>query len=213
MPEAFPGFSPDAPSKCPALAPQQAHDGSRFDSRLFAMPLPQTSPPNSSRPHSPSCARPNPVLRVIHIQLRQTLTELHNLSFASDTPPDALAVIGASSSACVPRPYGNCKRISAQMEKLAGVQSRLGHPRARHQNRRSEPTTPQRAKRGVIPSRRSRGSHAPERSVAVSFLATSAHPGFSLCDSYTLSNIPVQILYSFSGQREAYQKRYINDYI
>lgn len=35
-----------------------------------------------------------PYLTVIHIQLRQTLVELHNLSFASDTPPDALAVIG-----------------------------------------------------------------------------------------------------------------------
>ena len=65
----------------------------------------------------------------------------------------------------------------------------------------------------MIPSRRSRGSHAPERSVAVFFLATSAHPGFSLCDSYTLSNIPVQILYSFSEQRKAHQRRYIDDYI
>ena len=65
----------------------------------------------------------------------------------------------------------------------------------------------------MIPSRRSRGSHAPERSVAVFFLATSAHPGFSLCDSYTLSNISVQILYSFSEQRKAHQRRYIDDYI
>ena len=46
MPEAFPGFSPDTPSKCPALAPQRTHDTSRFESRLFAMPL-----------------RPNPILR------------------------------------------------------------------------------------------------------------------------------------------------------
>lgn len=65
----------------------------------------------------------------------------------------------------------------------------------------------------MIPSRRSCGGHAPERSVAVFFLATSAHPGFSLCDSYTLSNIPVQILYSFSEQREAHQRHYIDDYI
>lgn len=51
------------------------------------------------------------------------------------------------------------------------------------------------------------------KSVAVFFLAIPAHPPFSLCDSYTLSNMRVQILYSFSEQREARQKRYIDDYI
>ena len=125
MPEAFPGFSPDTPSKCPALAPQRTHDTSRFESRLFAMPLPPNLTPEQQQAALAIMREAEPYLTVIHIQLRQTLVELHNLSFASDTPPDALAVIG--------------RRLI------------------------------QRTERGVIPSRRSRGSHAPERSVAVFF--------------------------------------------
>ena len=49
MPEAFPGFSPDTPSKCPALAPQRTHDTSRFESRLFAMPLPPNLTPEQQQ--------------------------------------------------------------------------------------------------------------------------------------------------------------------
>ena len=47
----------------PGSRPQRTHDTSRFESRLFAMPLPPNLTPNSSRPRSPSCARPNPILR------------------------------------------------------------------------------------------------------------------------------------------------------
>ncbi len=120
MPEAFPGFSPDAPSKCPALAPQQAHDGSRFDSRLFAMPLPQNLTPEQQQAALAIMREAEPCLTVIHIQLRQTLTELHNLSFASDTPPDALAVIGRKLIRLRTEAIRELQRISAQMEKLAG---------------------------------------------------------------------------------------------
>ena len=120
MPEAFPGFSPDAPSKCPALTPQQAHDGSRFDSRLFAMPLPQNLTPEQQQAALAIMREAEPCLTVIHIQLRQTLTELHNLSFASDTPPDALAVIGRKLIRLRTEAIRELQRISAQMEKLAG---------------------------------------------------------------------------------------------
>lgn len=111
---------PDAPSKCPALAPQQAHDGSRFDSRLFAMPLPQNLTPEQQQAALAIMREAEPCLTVIHIQLRQTLTELHNLSFASDTPPDALAVIGRKLIRLRTEAIRELQRISAQMEKLAG---------------------------------------------------------------------------------------------
>ena len=120
MPEAFPGCSPEAPSKCPALAPRQAQDGSRFDSRLFAMPLPQNLTPEQQQAALAIMREAEPCLTVIHIQLRQTLTELHNLSFASDTPPDALAVIGRKLIRLRTEAIRELQRISAQMEKLAG---------------------------------------------------------------------------------------------
>ena len=168
MPEAFPGFSPDTPSKCPALAPQRTHDTSRFESRLFAMPLPPNLTPEQQQAALAIMREAEPYLTVIHIQLRQTLVELHNLSFASDTPP------GRHRAQAHPPAYRGHTGIAAHFRtngKARRVQSRLGRPRARHQNGRSEPTTPQRTERGVIPSRRSRGSHAPERSVAVFFFS------------------------------------------
>lgn len=119
-PEAFPGFSPDTPSKCPALAPQRNHDTSRFESRLFAMPLPTNLTPEQQQAALAIMREAEPYLTVIHIQLRQTLVELHNLSFASDTPPDALAVIGRKLIRLRTEAIRELQRISAKMEKLAG---------------------------------------------------------------------------------------------
>ena len=106
----------------PRQAPKglQAHDGSRFDSRLFAMPLPQNLTPEQQQAALAIMREAEPCLTVIHIQLRQTLTELHNLSFASDTPPDALAVIGRKLIRLRTEAIRELQRISAQMEKLAG---------------------------------------------------------------------------------------------
>ena len=118
MPEAFPGFSPDTPSKCPALAPQRTHDTSRFAIMREA----------------------EPYLTVIHIQLRQTLVELHNLSFASDTPPDALAVIGRRLIRLRTEAIRELQRISAQMEKLAGFNPGWG---ARVRGTKMEDLNPQ----------------------------------------------------------------------
>ena len=116
MPEAFPGFSPDTPSKCPALAPQRTHDTSRFESRLFAMPLPPNLTPEQQQAALAIMREAEPYLTVIHIQLRQTLVELHNLSFASDTPPDALAVIGRRLIRLRTEAIRELQRISAQMD-------------------------------------------------------------------------------------------------
>ncbi len=210
MPEAFPGFSPDTPSRLSPRSGPLTPAGSR--AACSPCRCLRTSPPNSSRPRSPSCARPNPILRSF---ISNYVKRLWNFITFLSRPTRPLTP-GRHRAQAHPPAYRGHTGIAAYFRtngKARRVQSRLGRPRARHRNGRSEPTTPQRTERGVIPSRRSRGSHAPERSVAVFFLATSAHPGFSLCDSYTLSNIPVQILYSFSEQRKAHQRRYIDDYI
>ena len=140
MPEAFPGFSPDTPSKCPALAPQRTHDTSRFESRLFAMPLPPHRTPEQQQAALAIMREAEPYLTVIHIQLRQTLVELHNLSFASDTPPDALAVIGRRLIRLRTEAIRELQRISAQMEKLAGFNPGWG---ARVRGTKMEDLNPQ----------------------------------------------------------------------
>ena len=81
-----------------------------------------------------------PYLTVIHIQLRQTLVELHNLSFASDTPPDALAVIGRRLIRLRTEAIRELQRISAQMEKLAGFNPGWG---ARVRGTKMEDLNPQ----------------------------------------------------------------------
>ena len=120
MPEAFPGFTPDDPAGCQPLAPVQKHDTSRFESRLFAMPLPADLTPEQQKAALAIMREAEPCLTIIHIQLRQTLAELHNLSFASDTPPDALAVIGRKLIRLRAEALCELQRISAQMEKIAG---------------------------------------------------------------------------------------------
>ena len=140
MPEAFPGFSPDTPSKCPGLAPQRTHDTSRFESRLFAMPLPANLTPEQQQAALAIMREAEPYLTVIHIQLRQTLVELHNLSFASDTPPDALAVIGRRLIRLRSEAIRELQRISIQMEKLAGFNPGWG---ARVRGTKMEDLNPQ----------------------------------------------------------------------
>lgn len=62
--------------------------------KLFAMPLPQNLTPTQRQIALELMREAEPRLSVMHEQLRATLEELHNLSFASDTPPDALANLG-----------------------------------------------------------------------------------------------------------------------
>ena len=119
-PEAFPGFSPDEPGKCPALAPMSGHSTSRFESRLFAMPLPADLTPQQQQAALAVMREAEPYLTVLHMQLRQTLVELHNLSFASDTLPDALAVIGRRLIRLRNEAARELQRVSNRMEKLAG---------------------------------------------------------------------------------------------
>lgn len=120
MPEAFPDFSPDDPAGCQALAPQANHETSRFESRLFALPLPPDLTPEQQKAALALMREAEPYLTVIHMQLRQTLTELHNLSFASDTPPDALAVIGRKLIHLRAEALRELQHLSSQMEKIAG---------------------------------------------------------------------------------------------
>lgn len=119
-PDAFPGFSPDTRSTCPALAPSGGHEGTRFESRLFAMPLPPDLTPRQQRIALALMREAEPSLTVLHRRLRQTLVELHNLSFASDTPPDALADLGRRLIRLREEAMRELQRLSAQMEKLAG---------------------------------------------------------------------------------------------
>ena len=119
-PEAFPGFSPDDPGKCPELIPLSGHDTSRFESRLFAMPLPADLTPQQQQAALAIMREAEPHLTILHRQLRQTLAELHNLSFASDTPPDALAVIGRRLIRLRSEALRELQRLSGRMEQLAG---------------------------------------------------------------------------------------------
>lgn len=119
-PDAFPGFSPETRGMCPALAPSAGHEGTRFESRLFAMPLPADLTPRQQRIALAIMREAEPSLTVLHRQLRQTLVELHNLSFASDTPPDALAALGRRLILLREKAMRELQRVSAQMEKLAG---------------------------------------------------------------------------------------------
>ena len=89
------------------------------------MPLPPNLTPEQQQAALAIMREAEPYLTVIHIQLRQTLVELHNLSFASDTPLTPWPSSGAGSSACVPRPYGNCSAFPHKW-KSSPVQSRLG---------------------------------------------------------------------------------------
>lgn len=120
MPDAFPGFSPDTPGTCPQIAPNGAHEGTRFESQLFAMPLPADLTPQQQQIALAIMREAEPHLTVLHTKLRQTLVELHNLSFASDTPPDALAVIGRRLIRLRAEAMRELQRLSARMEKMAG---------------------------------------------------------------------------------------------
>ena len=103
------------------------------------MPLPTNLTPEQQQAALAIMREAEPYLTVIHIQLRQTLVELHNLSFASDTPPDAWPSSGAGSSAAY-RAIRELQRISAQMEKLAGFNPGWG---ARVRGTKMEDLNPQ----------------------------------------------------------------------
>lgn len=120
MPDAFPGFSPESTVKCPPMASAGSHEGTRFESRLFALPLPADLTPKQQQIALAIMREAEPHLTVLHLQLRQTLTELHNLSFASDTPPDALAVIGRRLIRLRAEAMRELQRLSVRMEKMAG---------------------------------------------------------------------------------------------
>lgn len=127
MPDAFPGFSPETPGTCPQLAPIGAHEGTRFESRLFAMPLPADLTPRQQQIALAIMREAEPQLTVLHMKLRQTLVELHNLSFASDTPPDALAVIGRRLIRLRAEAMRELQRLSARMETMAGFNPGWGN--------------------------------------------------------------------------------------
>ena len=135
------GVHDDQPRQAPeGLPPSRTHAPSRFESRLFAMPLPPNLTPEQQQAALAIMREAEPYLTVIHIQLRQTLVELHNLSFASDTPPDALAVIGRRLIRLRTEAIRELQRISAQMEKLAGFNPGWG---ARVRGTKMEDLNPQ----------------------------------------------------------------------
>ena len=72
----------------PCINPQS------FQNKLFAMPLPKGISQQQQQEIAELVNTARPKLTLLHLQLTSTLDELHNLSFDSDTPPDALVVLG-----------------------------------------------------------------------------------------------------------------------
>ena len=92
----------------------------RFENKLFAMPLPQNLTPRQRQTALELMREAEPRLSVMHTQLRTTLEELHNLSFAADTPPDARANLGRRLVKLRNDITLEMRRLSLLMEKEAG---------------------------------------------------------------------------------------------
>lgn len=91
-----------------------------FGNKLFAMPLPQDLTPSQRQIALELMQEAEPRLSVLYAQLSTTLEELHNLSFASDTPPDALANLGRKLVTLRKDILSEMRRLSLQMKKKAG---------------------------------------------------------------------------------------------
>ena len=121
-PRAFPDFAPES---LPTPKPERAN--SRFESRLFAMPLPADLTPQQQQIALAAMRKAEPYLTVLHTQLRQTLMELHNLSFASDTPPDALPMLGRKLMQIRTDVLCELQRLSGEIEHNAGFNPGWGN--------------------------------------------------------------------------------------
>ncbi len=112
--------SPPVSEASPAAGETRNLPSMRFENRLFAMPLPQNLTPSQRQIALDLMREAEPRLSAMHAQLRSTLEELHNLSFASDTPPDALATLGRKLVRLRNDIMLEMRRLSLQMKKKAG---------------------------------------------------------------------------------------------
>ena len=124
---------PDLPHH--ALPPRTRTDGRQryrdenpFENKLFAMPL----PPDLSREQRQIALRlmqeARPRLSRLHDQLCTTLKELHNISFAADTPPDALIALGRQLVQIRGAILQEMQRLSLLVEKEAHFNPNWGNP-------------------------------------------------------------------------------------
>lgn len=93
---------------------------SPYNTKLFALPLPQNLNAEQREAALAILAEAEPRLTALHRDLSQTLLELHNLSYASDTPPDALGILGSKLVRLRNQIFKELRAISQKMEQQAG---------------------------------------------------------------------------------------------
>lgn len=113
-----PRHTPSSPPKVEQTTPKQTP--SPYNTKLFALPLPQNLNAKQREIALSILTEAEPRLTTLHKDLSQTLLELHNLSYASDTPPDALGVLGSRLVRLRNEILKELRSISQRIEQQAG---------------------------------------------------------------------------------------------
>lgn len=115
------------PSDLPGFMPLAVPHHFLFGNKQF--PLPAKLTVQQQRVVFDVITEAEPRLIALHAQLRQTLEGLHNLSFCSDTPPDALSALGRELIRLRGELLIELRALSTRLEKQAGFNPGWGSRR------------------------------------------------------------------------------------
>lgn len=126
QPELPPDTNPPPSSPAPATSSATLHNAI-FGDKLFLLPANLTL--HQQDIAFTVIAEAEPRLIVLHAQLSETLNALHNLSFDSDTPVDALPALGRELIRLRGELLKELQNISLQLEKKVGFNPGWGSRR------------------------------------------------------------------------------------
>lgn len=111
-------------------------EGETGRSGVFFLPLPANLPPEQRKAALAVIEEAEPKLTALHQQMSSTLMELHNLSFAEDTPPEQLTTLGRKLVTTRNAILLELKALCGKLERNAGFNPGWGSQRTctfRHQ--------------------------------------------------------------------------------
>lgn len=115
-----PDSEPLFPTQRKPYGQGEQHLSSSRGPKDFFLPLPPGLPLEQQRTARTIIAEAEPRIRELHQQMSETLLQLHNLSFAPETPPEELGILGRRLVAARNAIIEELKSLSARLEKEAG---------------------------------------------------------------------------------------------
>ncbi len=118
--EFFPDSEPLSPVRKRQDESEEQKTSPSRNPQGFSLPLPPDLPLEQQQTALIIIGEVEPRIRELHQQMRETLLQLHNLSFAPETPPEELGILGRRLVAARNAIIEEIQHLSARLEKEAG---------------------------------------------------------------------------------------------